>query len=123
VQNVFALTHQTSLEEPANPSVKPVEEIEGALRDFVRRDIKNSSAKEAADLAANVDSLVQRPSSLGELQNVIQELEQLHDFLHSEGRRLELEISEYARLSKSTVSATRLITDTMLRKKTDANNP
>ena len=62
---------QASPEQPENSNVKPVAEIEGALRDFVRRDIKASSAKETA---ANVDSLVQRANSLGELQNVIQEL-------------------------------------------------
>ena len=116
MQNTFARTNQTSPEQPENINVKPVADIESALRDFVHRDIKPSSAKETADLAANVDSLVQRANSLGELQNVIQELEQLHDFLHSEGQRLEQEISEYARLSKSTVSATRLIADNMSKK-------
>jgi hypothetical protein len=120
VQNV-----QASPEQPENSDLKPVTEIEGALRDFVRRDIKKtSSEKETADLAANVDSLVQRANSLDELQNVIEELEQLHDFLHGEGQRLEQEISEYARLSKSTVCATRLIADNMLhRKKTEAKKP
>ena len=116
MQNTFARTKQTSPEQPENVNVKPVADIESALRDFVHRDIKASSAKETADLAANVDSLVQRANSLGELQNVIQELEQLHDFLHSEGQRLEQEISEYARLSKSTVSAARLIADNMSKK-------
>jgi hypothetical protein len=70
-------------------------------------------------VAANVDSLVQRATSLGELHKVIEELEHLHEFLHSEGRRLEQEISEYAQLSKSTVSATRLIADNMLHWKKD----
>ena len=116
---------QASPEQPENLDVKPVTEIEGALRDFVRRDIKKtSSEKETDDLAAKVDSLVQRANSLDELQNVIEELEQLHDFLHGEGQRLEQEISEYARLSKSTVSATRLIADNMLHwKKREAKKP
>ena len=38
-----------------------------------------------SDVTTNVDSLVQRATSLGELHNVIEELEQLHEFLHSEG--------------------------------------
>ena len=103
-------------EETGYATVTPVAEIEGAIRDFVGRGVRASSAKETADLTANVDSLVQRANSLGELQTVIQELEQLHDFLRSEGQRLEHEISEYARLSKSTVSATRLIADNMSKK-------
>ena len=124
MQNTFARTNQTSPEQPENINVKPVADIESALRDFVHRDIKASSAKEPADLAANVDSLVKRANSLGELHDVIQELDQLHDFLHSEGLRLEQEISEYAQLSKSTVSATRLIADNMLHwKKTEAKKP
>jgi hypothetical protein len=126
VQNTFARTNQTSPEQPenVNVNVKPVADIESALRDFVHRDIKASSAKEAANLAANVDSLVQRTNSLGDLQNVIQELEQLHDFLHSEGLRLEQEISEYAQLSKSTTTSTRLVADNMLHwKKTEAKKP
>jgi fido (protein-threonine AMPylation protein) len=113
VQNALA---RTSPEQQENTNVKPVAEIEGAIRDFVRRDhLKASSAKDSVDLAGNVQSLVERANSLGELQNVIEELEQLHDFLHGEGKRLEEEISEYAQLSKSTVNATRLIADNMLR--------
>jgi len=83
-----------------------------------------ATSKDTSDAAANVDSLVQRGTSLGELQNVIRELQQLHDFLHSEGERLEQEIFEYAQLSKSTMSSTRLIADNMLHwKKADANKP
>lgn len=101
-------------------ALKPVAEIEGALRDFVQRDVRSGRGKDTADLGADVESLVLRATSLSELQNVIEELEQLHDFLHSEGQRLEQEISQYAQLSKSTVSATRLIADNMLhRKKTE----
>jgi len=41
--------------------------------------------------------------SLGELRSVIAKL---HDFLQSEGKRLQREISEYAEVSKSATSAT-----------------
>ena len=117
MQSTFPRTNHTPPDPPENTNVKPVAEIEGAIRDFVRRDVKS-------DAAGNVDALVQRATSLGELQNVIRELQQLHDFLHSEGERLEQEISEYAQLSKSTMSSTRLIADNMLHwKKADANKP
>jgi hypothetical protein len=48
------------------------------------------------------------------MKSVIQELQRLHDFMKDEGERLEHEIAEYARLSKSTTSSTRLIADSML---------
>jgi hypothetical protein len=44
--------------------------------------------------------------SLGELRSVIAKLQRLHDFLQSEGKRLQREISEYAEVSKSATSAT-----------------
>ena len=124
MQNVSPRTTHAPSEQTEDTNVKPVAEIEGAIRDLVGRDVKFSGSKDASDVAANVVSLVERAASLGELQNVIEELEQLHDFLHSEGQRLEQEISQYAQLSKSTVSATRLIADNMLhRKKTEPKKP
>jgi ABC-type transporter Mla subunit MlaD len=74
----------------------------------MRRDPKDST-----DFVANVDLLAQRAASLVELRSVIRELQQLHDFLQSEGERLQREISEYAQLSKATANSTRLIADNM----------
>jgi hypothetical protein len=114
MQSPFQRITQTPPEQRENTNVKPVAEIEGALRDFARRDVKASSSRDASDTAANVESLARRATSLNELKSAIQELHQLHDFMQDEGKRLEQEISEYARLSKSTTSSTRLIADSML---------
>jgi hypothetical protein len=116
MQNTFARTHHTSSETPEPSNVKPVAEIEGAIREFVRQDMGNASRepKDTADTAANVNSLVQRGISLRDLQSLIGELQQLHDFLQSEGERLEREIAEYAQLTKSTKNSTRLVADNML---------
>jgi hypothetical protein len=122
MQGIFPRTTHTRTDQPENTNVKPVAEIEGALRDVVRRDVKASSSKDAFDTAANVNLLVQRAISLGELKGLIRELQHLHDFMHSEGERLEREISDYAQLSKSTTSSTRHIADSMLHwKKSGAN--
>ena len=113
-----SISHRTD-QTPSDQA--PVAEIEGALADFVRRDVKSSNSKDTGDVVTNVGSLLQRAMTLGDLQNLIQELDQLHDFLHSEGQRLEQEISEYAQLSKSTTTSSRLIADNMLHwKKSDA---
>ena len=124
MQSIFPRKPDVPTDYPENTNVKPIAEIEGALRDVVRRDVKSSNSKEAADTAANVNSLVQRASSLGELKSVIQELQRLHDFMQTEGERLEQEIADYARLSKSTTNSARLIADSMLHwKKPGANQP
>jgi hypothetical protein len=116
MQNTFARTNHLGPESSEPTNVKPVAEIEGAIREFVRKDMANPNpeAKDTGDATANVNSLVQRGASLHDLQSLIGELQQLHDFLASEGERLEHEISEYAQLTKSTKSSTRLVADNML---------
>jgi hypothetical protein len=123
MQSIFPRTTHTPPDYPENTNVKPVAEIEGALRDVVRRDVKASTPKEASDTAANVNSLIHRATSLSELKSVIQELQRLHDFMRDEGQRLEQEVSEYARLSKSTTTSTRLIADSMLHWKPGVKEP
>lgn len=107
MQNIFVRAIEESTD------VGPVAKMQAALGDLARREVKPSS-KATTEVAANVDSLVQRTASLGELKDVIHELQQLHDFLNGEGQRLEQEIAEYARLKNSTVSSTRLIADNLL---------
>ena len=120
MQNTLSRTIHTSPDASDNSNVKPVTDIEGAFR----QEAGTSDAKGSFDTAANVDSLARRGTSLRELQTMIREFQQLHQFLDSEGVRLEREISEYAQLSKTTVSVTRLITDNMLHwKKTEAKKP
>ena len=107
---------------PNIADVQPAAEIEGVIRDFVGRNAKNAGSTDTSEIATNADTLVKRTITLDELKNVIEELDQLYDFMHSEGQRLEREISEYAQLSDSTVSATRIIADNMLQwKKSEAN--
>ncbi len=116
MQNTFARTTHLAPESSEPTNVKPVAEIEGAIREFVRQDVGNATRepKDTADTATNVNSLVQRGVSLRDLQSLIGELQQLHDFLQSEGERLEREIAEYAQLTKSTKNSTRLVADNML---------
>ncbi|MBV9238250.1 MAG: hypothetical protein JOZ94_20635 [Xanthobacteraceae bacterium] len=116
MQNTFARTNILAPESSEPTNVKPVAEIEGAIREFVRKDMGNTNteAKDTGETTANVNSLVGRAASLRDLQTLIGELQQLHDFLASEGERLEREISEYAQLTKSTKSSTQLVADNML---------
>src|ERR1017187_2610834 len=83
-----------------------VSEVEAGIREFVRNDIAylrrpapSSNADTALEPAVettvnNVNSLIQRVAgtSLGEIENLISELESLRDLLHAEGQRVQREI-------------------------------
>jgi hypothetical protein len=83
---------------------------EGEVREIVRSDPEPEGARDASsDTSAKVQMLVQRASSLGELKSVIQELQRLHDFLHTEGERIEREISKFAEVHRNMTNAVRAI--------------
>ena len=119
----------------ADENLAAVSEVEAGIRDFVRNDIaylrRPSATASTTDTAAaapastlgleggaeaavnNVNSLIQRVAgtSLGEIENLIGELETLRDLLHAEGQRVQREISSYAQLSQAAMKSTRMIAD------------
>jgi hypothetical protein len=103
-----------------NQGLGPAEQVEAAIRDFVRQDVTHVRRVPATDqpteVVASVNSLVQRVAgaSLREMQNVIWELESLRDFLQSEGERVQREISNYAQLAQAAMTSTRSIADNMV---------
>jgi hypothetical protein len=107
--------------EDQTEDVGPAEQVEAAIRDFIRQDVTHVRRMPAApdgptEVVASVNSLVQRVAgaSLREMQNVIWELESLRDFLQSEGERVQREISNYAQLTQAAMSSTRTIADNMV---------
>jgi len=107
-------------ETPAEHDEGPAEQVEAAIREFVRQDVtqvrRPAAGDGSAEVATNINSLVQRVagSSLREMQNVIWELENLRDFLQSEGERVQREISNYAQITQAAMSSTRTIADSMV---------
>ena len=105
-----------------------VSEVEAGIREFVRNDIAylrrpGITAINEADQdtsVTNVNSLIQRVAgaSLGEIENLITELERLRDMLHSEGQRVQREIAGYAQLSHAAMKSTRIIAENMTQWKT-----
>jgi hypothetical protein len=92
--------------------------FEGEIREFIRKDIAPSrrAGAEASEFAvSNVNSLVQRVAgtSLQEIDNLVTELQNLRDFLVSEGERVQREIAGYGELSKATLRSAKLITDSI----------
>ena len=113
-----------------------VSEVEAGIRDFVRNDVaylrrpgpsilSSETALEPNTEATvnNVNSLIQRVAgtSLSEIENLIGELEALRDLLHSEGQRVQREISGYAQLSQAAMKSTRMIADNVAQWKRTAD--
>ena len=107
-----------------DPNLAAVSEVEAGIRDFVRNDVaylrrpptltpEPTLEPSTEATVNNVNSLIQRVAgtSLGEIENLIAELESLRDLLHAEGQRVQREISGYAQLSQAAMKSTRMIAD------------
>ena len=114
-----------------------VSEVEAGIRDFVRNDIaylrrapgmltnaETPLEPNAEATVNNVNSLIQRVAgtSLGEIENLISELESLRELLHAEGQRVQREISGYAQLSQAAMKSTRMIADNVAQWKRAADS-
>jgi hypothetical protein len=93
-------------------------EVEGEIRDFVRRDVATLRRQPESDsemVASNITSLLQRVAgtSVQEIDNLIGELQTLRERLHSEGARVQREIVEYATLSQAAMQSTKIITESL----------
>ena len=105
---------------------KPASEIEGNIRELVRRDTTAFRQVESeSEMAANnLSTLLRRVSgnSAREIDNLIGELSTLRDKLQADSDRVEREIVEYAQLSQSVLSLTKIIAEgvTQVKKVPDA---
>ena len=103
-----------------------VNEVEAGIRDFVRSDVAylrrpgqtaplTDTVADSDAAVKNVNSLIQRVAgtSLGEIENLITELETLRDLLHVEGQRVQREIAGYAHLSHAAMKSTRIIAENL----------
>src|SRR5690349_19245731 len=96
-------------------------EFEGEIREFVRKDVapwrKRPERTEAPTetQADNVSMLVQRVAgaSMGEIDNVIEELRGMREFLRSEGERVQREIAGYATVSQTAAASMKVIAESM----------
>jgi hypothetical protein len=96
-------------------------EFEGEIREFVRKDVApwrkrpermDASADTQAD---NVSMLVQRVAgaSMSEIDNVIEELRSMREYLRSEGERVQREIAGYATVSQTAAASMKVIAESM----------
>jgi hypothetical protein len=93
-------------------------EVEGEIRDFVRRDVagvRRHPENDGKIVADNISSLLQRvsASSVQEIDRLISELKILRERLHKEGERVQREIVEYASLSQAAMQSTKVIAESL----------
>ena len=95
--------------------------FEGEIREFVRRDVAylrrpNENDTAAADPASeNLNALIKRVAgaSMEEIDRVILELQGVRDMLRSEGERVSRELAGYASLSHASMTAMKVIGDSL----------
>jgi hypothetical protein len=105
--------------------------FEGEIREFVRRDVsflrkpRNEGDPAASDpVTENLNSLIRRVSgaSMEEIDRVILELQGIRDMLKAEGDRVGREIAGYASLSHASMTAMKVIGDSLEQWKSVPNN-
>jgi hypothetical protein len=95
-----------------------VEQVEGEIRAFVRRDVSvfRRTRPDNNDAAVdNISSAIERVSgaSVVEIERVIAELSMVRDMLRSEGERVQREIAGYASLSQAAMTSMKIIADSL----------
>jgi len=92
-------------------------EVEGEIRDFVRRDVASLRRpdNESEVVANNIGTLLSRiaGSSVQEIDRLIGELQRVRDLLQNEGTRVQREIVEFATLSQAAMQSTKVISDSL----------
>jgi len=105
--------------EPAELEKSAETEVEGEIREFVRRDVatlrRQQPEADSEMVASNISSLLQRVAgtSVQEIDKLISELQTLREMLHSEGARVQREIVEYATLSQAAMQSTKIIAESL----------
>ena len=103
--------------EPADHD-KPESQVEGEIREFVRRDVatlRRQPENDSEMVASNISSLLQRVAgtSVQEIDKLIGELQTLREMLATEGARVQREIVEYATLSQAAMQSTKIIAESL----------
>ena len=136
-------TDISSPEKFVSPERHPVEKLgdveqaaatafEGEIREFVRRDVaflrrqqRNDGDHGAEPVTENLNSLIRRVSgaSMDEIDRVIAELQSVREMLHKEGERVSREIAGYASLSHATMTAMKVISESVSQWKNAPGKP
>jgi hypothetical protein len=118
MQKIYPRTNPMPFGASENSNVIPAPQIEEALRESVHQNAGHirHEPENNSQFVVDVNSLVQRVAgvSLDQLDDVIVDLRQLRDFLHSEGERIQSEISGYLRLNHIAIGSTKIIVNNIV---------
>src|SRR3984957_14534630 len=121
---MYSRTNPAPVGASENSNVIPAPQIEEALRESVRQNAGHirDEPENNSQFVMDVNSLIQRVAgvSLDQLDDVIVDLRQLRDFLHSEGERIQREISGFLQLNQVAIGSTKLMGDSIGQWKTAA---
>jgi hypothetical protein len=90
--------------------------VEGEIREFVRRDLGRKVQSSSDDtIAENLNTLLDRAgrNSAKEIDGLIADLQQIRDFLRSEGDRVQREITKYVQVSQTAMASVKIISEGM----------
>jgi hypothetical protein len=112
-------------DQSAAAATAAVEQVEGEIRAFVRRDVSlfRRKTQESGEAAVDtVNSVIERVAgaSVTEIERVMAELTQVRDMLRNEGERVQREISGYASLSQAAMTSMKIIGDSLVQWKSQA---
>jgi hypothetical protein len=126
MQKMYPRTSIAPFEVSENSNVIPAPQIEEALRESVRQNAAHirHEPENSSQVVTDVNSLVHRVAgvSLDQLDDAIVDLRQLRDFLHSEGERIQREISGYLQLNHIAIGSTKSIVENIVQWKKAAHS-
>ena len=99
----------------APPDRRVSEEPINGARVAVLRSQRPDRAQPSEGATGHLDALIRRiaGSSMDEIDNVIRQLESMRELLRNEGERINREIAGYASLSQASMSAVKVISDSL----------
>jgi hypothetical protein len=95
-----------------------VENVEGELRAFIRRDVSlHRSRRDNGDANADIGSPVERmaAASIHEIERVMAELANVREVLSNEATRVQRDLNNYAATSRDAISSMKVIGDSLLK--------
>jgi hypothetical protein len=112
------------IDQATTAAVTTVEQVEGEIRAFVRRDMsgfRRPRVESTNEVPIDgINSAIDRVAgaSVAEIERVIVELTRVRDMLRNEGERVQREITGYASLSHTAMTSMKVIADSLAHWKT-----
>jgi hypothetical protein len=112
----------------AEQATATVEQVEGEIRAFVRRDLsafRRSRLERNEPAVDNINAVIERVSSasVAEIERVMMELASVRDMLRNEGERVRREVAGYAALTQGAMTSMKIIADSLGQWKPPAKSP